>query len=62
MSAQGYFADSGSEFVKGIVLLYQNKYKNVLSEVPLVTFYWMFSSRQTLVRIIMQIQPNYEQT
>ena len=35
MSVQGYFADSDLEFINGIVLLYQNKYKNALREVPL---------------------------
>ena len=39
MSAQGCLADSDLEFINRIVLLYQNRHKNNLREVPLVTLY-----------------------
>ena len=45
MSAQGYFADSDLEFINRMVLLCQDRHKNVLSEVLLVTLYRMFSTR-----------------
>ena len=34
MSAQGYFADSDLEFINRIILLCQDRHKNVLWEVP----------------------------